>query len=258
MFDSHAHVMFPTLDADRSDIIERARAAGLSGWLEVGVDMDQSRRAVTLASEQQGVFATVGVHPDDIVGLSEEDWGEIEKLADHPTVVAVGEVGLDFYREGKIEEQLPVLQRFISLANQKNLPIVFHVRDGKEKDAHEELLKLLESYPVGECPRGVIHTYSGNVIQAERYLKLGLYLSFSGVATFKNAGELLEVVMKTPLDRILIETDSPFLAPEPYRGKRNEPAYVKLVAEKLANVKGVSFNEIENRTDQNAKNLFHI
>lgn len=258
MFDSHAHVMFPTLDADRPEIIARARAAGLSGWLEVGVDVEQSRKAAGLASNEAGVYATVGVHPDDIGGLTEEVWSELEDLITQPKVVAIGEVGLDFYREGKLKEQLPVLQRFISLAKQKNLPMVFHVRDGREKSAHDELLQLLESYSIDERPRGVIHTYSGNVAQAERYLNLGLHLSFSGVVTFKNAKELLGVVKIMPAERILIETDCPFLAPEPYRGKRNEPAYVRLVAAKLAEVRGVLLEEIEEQTDENAKILFGL
>lgn len=257
MFDSHAHVMFPTLTDDRGDVVARARAAGLWGWLEIGVDIGGSRRAVELAEAQDGVWATVGVHPDDIAGLDEEAWREIEGLASHPKVKAIGEVGLDFYRDGKLEEQVPVLQKFITLANEKKLPVVFHVRDGA-KSAHEELLTILEGYPSGERPRGVIHTFSGNLAQAKRYLNLGLYISFSGVITFKNAGELLEVAAMVPMNKMLIETDSPFLAPEPYRGKRNEPAYVKFVAEKLAEIRGTTLQEIEKQTDANARALFGI
>lgn len=258
MFDSHAHVMFPTLDSDRDEVIARARQLGLWGWLEIGVDVAGSQQAVALAEKQEGVYATVGVHPDDIAGLDEALWHTIEQLVSHPKVKAIGEVGLDFYREGKLEEQLPVLKKFIALAQEKKLPVVFHVRDGATKSAHEELLKLLESYSSGERPRGVIHTYSGSLAQAKRYLDLGLYISFSGVLTFKKAGELLEVAKLVPADKMLIETDSPFLAPEPYRGKRNEPAYVKLVAEKLAEVREVSLEEIEQQTDANAKTLFSI
>src|SRR3989344_4202423 len=258
MFDSHAHVMFPSLDEDREAVVRRTREAGVWGWMEVGVDAEQSRRAIALAEKEDGVYASVGVHPDDIAGLSESVWQEIVTLASHPKVKAIGEVGLDFYRNGKLEEQLPVLQKFIVLAQEKKLPMVFHVRDGVAKSAHDELLRLLERYPINERPRGVIHTYSGSLAQAKRYLALGLYLSFSGVITFKNSGELLAVAAMVPADKMLIETDSPFLAPEPYRGKRNEPAYVKLVAEKLAEVRGVALQEIETQTDANAKTLFAI
>ncbi|MBI3273954.1 MAG: TatD family hydrolase [Candidatus Colwellbacteria bacterium] len=258
MFDSHAHIMFPTLTDDRTAIISRARKAGLWGWLEIGVDIEGSRQAIALAEQEEGVYATVGVHPDDIAGLDENGWEEVAKLASHPKVKAIGEVGLDFYRDGKLEEQLPVLKRFIVLAREKNLPVVFHVRDGAQQSAHEELLKLLERYSSGERPHGVIHTYSGSLAQAKRYLDLGLYLSFSGVITFKNCGELLEVATMVPADKMLIETDSPFLAPEPHRGKQNEPAYVKLVAEKLGEIRGVSLEEIEKQTDANTRTLFLI
>jgi len=258
MFDSHAHVMFPSLDADREAVMSRAREAGLWGWMEVGVDGAQSRRAIALAEKEDGVYASVGVHPDDIAGLHETAWQEMMALASHSKVKAIGEVGLDFYRDGKLAEQLPVLKRFITLAQEKKLPVIFHVRDGLEINAHEELLKLLASYSAAERPRGVIHTYSGTLIQAKQYLDFGLHLSFSGVLTFKHAGELVEVAKMIPADKMLVETDSPFLAPVPYRGKQNEPAYVKLVAEKLAEIRGVSFSEIEKQTDTNAKVLFKI
>jgi TatD DNase family protein len=257
MFDSHAHVMFPTLEGQRPQIIQRAYEGGLSGWLEVGVDLEQSQRAVALVEQQAGVYAAVGVHPDDIGSLSEDMWRALEKLSSHPKVKAIGEVGLDFYRQGKREEQLPVLQRFIALAQTKKLPIVFHVRDGRN-NAHDELLQLLAGYPDADRPRGVIHTFSGTLEQAKRYVELGLYVSFSGVITFKNAAGLQEVAAWVPAEKMLIETDCPFLAPEPYRGQQNEPAYVKFVAQKLADIRGVAVEEIERQTDTNAKALFAL
>lgn len=258
MFDSHAHVMFENFNTDRDQIFAHAQEAGVSGWIEVGTNLEQSKKAVTLAQQHENVWASVGVHPSDIESSikNKESWTEIEKLLDQPRVVAVGEVGLDYYRGGTAEEQMPALQRFIDLALARNLPVIFHVRDGKDISAHADLITLLHSLP--KVPRGVIHTYSGTLKQAKQYLKLGMYLSFSGVITFKNAGELLEVVKQTPLDKILIETDCPFLAPEPYRGKRNEPAYVKYVAQKIADLRGISFDEVQRVTMDNTQTLFRL
>ncbi len=256
MFDSHAHVAFERFDADREQVIERARAAGLQGWIEIGTNLEESKKALALAGKVEGVYATVGVHPSDIDTIEKKTWEEIEKLLDRPKVVAIGEVGLDFYRGGIAQEQVPALKQFIALAQERSLPIVFHVRNGQDIDAHEELLHLLEHYTDDERPTGVIHTYSGTTVQAQRYVDLGMHVSFSGVVTFKNAGELPEVAKIVPEDRILIETDCPFLAPHPYRGQRNEPAYVALVAEKLAEIRAVSVEEIKAQTLQNTKRLF--
>lgn len=258
MFDSHAHVVASQFEADRADVVARAKAAGLVGWIEVGTNLQESRLAVELAQREEGIYATVGVHPHDVAELSASAWAELEELADKPNVAAIGEVGFDFYRGGRREMQQPVLEKFIMLARAKNLPMVFHVRDGKEDNAHDALLHLLESFSEHERPRGVIHTYSGTVAQAERYLALGMYLSFSGVVTFKKAGELLAVVKMVPADMFLVETDCPFLAPEPYRGQRNEPSYVRVVAQKVAAVRGVSVDEVEEQTDGNVKRLFSL
>ncbi len=263
MFDSHAHVLFDSFDSDREEVINRAREAGLSGWLEIATDVEGSNKAIAFAQQHEGVYATVGVHPSDIANFKESDWAEIEELLRHPKVVAVGEVGLDYYRGGTKEEQLPILQRFIALAITHQKPVVFHVRDGKEKSAHQDMIEFLHKYreelrPAEPWRSGVMHTFSGNQAQAEAYLELGMYLSFSGVVTFKNAGGTADVARTMPLDRLLIETDSPFLAPEPYRGKRNEPAYVKLVAEKIAQLRGISVEEVDEATSQNVKQLLYI
>lgn len=264
MIDSHAHVLFDRFDDDRDAVIARARAAGLTGWIEVGTDLASSRKAVAFAQQQQ-VWSSVGVHPSDISDINDSDWAELEGLLSQPLVVAVGEVGLDYYRGGTGEEQRPVLERFVRLADKHNLPVIFHVRDPVKKSAdfhgasaHNDMIKFLQSLPSAQRPRGVMHTFSGNQEQAQRYLELGMYLSFSGVVTFKNAGITAEVARTMPLDRLLIETDCPFLAPEPFRGQRNEPAYVKYVAEKIAALRGVSVAEIEKITDENAKILFHF
>ena len=258
MFDSHAHVLFDQFDDDRAVVIARARAAGLSGWLEVGTDLASSARAAVFA-KQQGVWSSAGVHPSDIGNMSASDWARIEELLHQPPVVAVGEVGLDFYRGGTAAEQLPVLQRFVALATHKNLPVIFHVRDAKTgPSAHETMIQFLQSLPLPKRPHGVMHTFSGNEAQAEAYLALGMYLSFSGVVTFKNAGPIATVATTMPLDRMLIETDCPFLAPEPHRGQRNEPAYVKFVAEKIAALRHASPEEIIEQTDSNFRTLFKV
>ena len=258
MFDSHAHVTFPQFDADRDDVIDRTKQAGVDGWIEIGTDLDNSRQALELAKKVEGVYASVGVHPNDIYKLNQKVWGELTKLANHPRVKAVGEVGLDFYRGGSVEEQQGVLERFIGLAQERSLPVIFHVRSGHEVDAHDTLLYLLSHHEPSRRPSGVIHTFSGTAEQARKYLEFGLYISFSGVLTFQNAGQLVDVANWVPLDRVLIETDCPFLAPAPFRGKRNEPIMIQHVAEKLAEIKGISVNEVDEQTTQNARELFHL
>jgi len=257
MFDSHAHVGFSLFDEDRSEVIARARQAGLWGWLEVGTDLDSSVAACRLAKEQ-GVWASAGVHPSDIEGLSEKDWAQLAELLDLGVAVAVGEVGFDFYRGGEESVQRPVVEKFIELAQDKELPMVWHVRDGDGVSAHEALLKVLGELSDEDRPGGVIHTFSGSFEQAQRYLDLGLYLSFSGVVTFAKAGEAVDVAKTVSLDRMLIETDCPFLAPVPFRGKRNEPSYVRYVAEKIAALRGISVDEVEKATDENARRFFRV
>ena len=258
MIDSHVHVTFSHFDSDRDEIIGRAKEAGVQGWIEVGTNIGQSQKAIEFAKKHENVWATVGVHPTDAESLSDDLWKQLESLLQEDKVVAVGEVGIDLYRGGSLKKQLVSLKKFIALAVDNNLPVVFHVRSSEEVDAHDEVLKLLASYSESERPRGVMHSYSGTWEQAEKYLELGMYISFTGVVTFKNAGVTAEAARKMPLDRILIETDCPFLAPEPYRGKRNEPAYVGLVAEKIAELKRVLVEEVQGVTAKNAEQIFGV
>lgn len=252
MYDSHAHLAFSAFDNDRADVVAQLQPAGVAGWVEVGTDLEQSRKVVALAEQHDNCWATVGVHPDDVTELNEAAWQELEKLAQHKKVVAIGEVGFDFFREGRREIQEPILRRFVELAQRVKKPVVFHVRS-----AHEAMLKFLRG--CSECPKGVIHTFSGNAEQAKAYLELGIYLSFSGVLTFPKKAEVIQAVARTmPLDRILIETDCPFLTPQAHRGQRNEPSYVRFVAEKLAELRGVSLTEIDRVTEENTKRLFDI
>lgn len=258
MFDSHAHVSFYQFDADRADVIARAREAGVTGWMEVGTDIDQSRKAVMLAEQEEGVYASVGVHPSDINSITPQTWVEVRELMQHPKVKAIGEVGLDFYRGGNPEEQKQAVGYFIQVAKERELPLIFHVRSGPEINAHEELLYMLSTLDASDRPPGVIHTFSGTSEQAKKYLEYGMYLSFSGVITFANAEPVVEAASWAPLDRMLIETDCPFLAPAPYRGKRNEPSYVQLVAQKIADIKNVPVEKVIEKTQENAKTLFRL
>ncbi len=281
MIDSHAHVRAEQFDADRAELIARSGRDGVS-WIEVGTNLADSKQALDFP------HASVGVHPNEITGLSDADWEELASLAEHDHCCAIGEVGLDFSRGGNLEEQESVLNKFIVLAQQKNLPMIFHVRnastgktlgvlpstalslDGErdgvrgitpsveEVDAHEQLIRILKSYSDTDRPSGVIHTFSGSRMQAQEYIALGMMISFSGVITFKNAGELPEVAKVIPLDHILVETDCPYLTPEPFRGKRNEPIYVKYVIQKIAELRGVSFAEVEKATEENTKRFFGI
>ncbi|MDP3997905.1 MAG: TatD family hydrolase [Candidatus Andersenbacteria bacterium] len=257
MIDSHAHVAFEAFDNDRDEAVARMAAVGVKGWIEIGADMVSSRQAVAMARKYSNAWATVGVHPDDINKLTENDWREMEQLITGNKVVAIGEVGLDYYRGGKREEQEPVLLRFIRLAVTRDLPVVWHIRSG-DRDANEDLLEILGRLSVDERPRGVMHSFSGSLEQAQRYLELGLYVSFSGVVTFKNSGALPEVAKLVPLDRMLVETDAPFLAPVPHRGERNEPAYVRLTAEKIAQLRGVDLEVVDSATEQNTRKLFGL
>lgn len=247
MIDSHAHILAEQFDQDRSEVIRRTKDAGVL-WIEVGTTLEDSRKAI------EYLHASVGVHPNDLDHLSEEGWEELARLADHPHVCAIGEVGLDFSREGKLGEQEAALRRFILLAKEKNLPGIFHVRSGNGIDAHQELIRILKEAPIS----GVIHTFSGTRAQAEEYISLGMTISFSGVVTFKNAGELPGIARAIPLDRILVETDCPYLTPDPYRGQRNEMIYVRYVIQKIADIRGVSFEEIERATEENTKRLFGL
>ena len=256
MIDSHAHIGSEDFFGEEEAVLERARVAGVTGWIEIGTTVADSVFAVDLAGRLDSVYATIGVHPNELHGIEEDGFAKLEELSVHPLVKAVGEVGLDFSRDGELSVQLSFLKRFVDLALNADLPMVFHVRSGHTINAHQELLSFLESLPV--VPRGVIHTYSGDAIEAKRYLELGLYLSVSGVVTFKNAGPLLEVVKETSLDRLLIETDSPYLTPVPYRGQRNEPSYVRHVAEKIAEIKGVSLEEVDEVTTRNTKEFFRL
>ncbi len=255
LIDSHAHIQGKEYADEAAAVIERARAAGVEKIIAVGGagDISSNAQAIALAESFNHVYATVGMHPHDAKTVGAEEMQTLKNLAGMTKVVAVGETGLDFYYDHSPHDiQRSVFSQFICMALETGLPIVVH-----ERDAAREASELLRRDGAGKL-RGVIHCFTGSYDAARAYLDLGFYLSFTGIITFKNADSLRDVVRKIPLDRVLVETDSPYLTPVPYRGKRNEPAYVQLVAETVASLRGMSIEDIARITTENAQNLFNI
>jgi TatD DNase family protein len=250
-FDSHAHLNDEAYAADRGQVLaESARC--LSGLLIPGTDLESSRQAVELAQMYDNFYAAVGFHPHEARLMREGDECILAESAKDKKVVAIGEIGLDYYYDHSPREtQKRVFVKQIDLAKQLGLPIVVH-----DRDAHGDVLSIMQKE--GRGARGVFHCYSGSWEMAELLLRMGFYLSFGGSLTFKNAAKTVNVAQKAPIGRILIETDAPYLTPVPLRGKRNEPSLVRLVCEKLAEIKGLSFAETAALTAENARTLFRL
>ena len=255
LVDSHAHIQGEEFSGDIDDVIQRAKQAGVEKIIVVGGagDLASNRRAVELAHSHGGLFATVGMHPHDAKAVSEEELAQLRELAKDSKVVAIGETGLDFYyNHSPREMQIEIFRRFIRMARATGLPLIVH-----DRDAHQEIAELLRAEGEGKL-RGVIHCFTGDDDAAKVFLDLGFYISFSGIITFKNAAPLRDAAKKIPLDRLLVETDSPYLAPVPHRGKRNEPAFVRLVAETIATVRGLALNDVAEITTRNVHDLLGI
>jgi len=253
VFDSHAHLDDERFDKDRDSIITRAKESGIQYILNPGADLNTSIRAVNLAQKHSMIYAAVGVHPHDVKDMDEDTIEVLKALSNKEKVVAIGEIGLDFsYDHSPRDEQRKWFRRQIELAKEVNLPIIIH-----DRDAHEETFNILKEYDVGSLGC-VMHCYASSVEMAREYIKMGVYISLAGPVTFNNARKTYDVAREIPLEWLLVETDSPYLTPTPHRGKRNEPAYVKLVAEKIAEAKGISFEEVAHQTTLNAKKLFRI
>jgi TatD DNase family protein len=255
LIDSHAHIQGPEFSGDAGEVIDRASKAGVEKIIVVGGagDLSSNDAAIALAESYAGLYATVGMHPHDAKEVNEETFERLAALAQRPQVVAIGESGLDYYyNHSPRQVQSEIFCRFIHIAQESRLPLVVHVRD-----AYREATEIIKREGQGKL-RGVIHCFTGDYSAARSLLDLGLYLSFTGILTFKNADPLREVARRLPLDRILLETDSPYLAPVPHRGKRNEPAFVRFVAETLAQVKGLPFEEVAQATSHNTRELFAI
>ena len=236
-------------------MIDRARAAGVSRFIVIGATgaFVHNEKAVALAQEQADVFAVIGVHPHDAKTITPETYARLRELAQQPKVVGLGETGLDFYYDNSPrKDQRTHFRAFIRLAQDLGLPLSMHVRD-----AYVEAAQILREEG-GDHVAGVMHCFTGNAEEAQALLALGLYLSFSGIVTFKSAQALRDVVRDVPLDRLLVETDCPFLTPVPYRGKRNEPAYVVEVAQMVAEVKEMSLPAVAEATRKNTQMLFRL
>ncbi|NLV90884.1 MAG: TatD family hydrolase [Firmicutes bacterium] len=252
MVDTHVHLDDRRFDADRDQVLQRAWQAGVAFVVNVGADAASSQAAVRLAQQEARVYAAVGVHPHDASSYSPQVEALLRRLAGEQKVVAIGEIGLDYYYDNSPRDrQREVFVEQIELALELDLPIVIHSRD-----AQQDTLEILRRY-AGRA-RGLMHCFSGSYETAKVCLDLGYYLAFGGSITFKNARRLAEIVKQVPLERMLLETDCPYLTPVPHRGKRNEPCYVTFVAEKVAELKGIDVAEVASVTTQNAKDVFGI
>lgn len=252
LIDTHAHLDFDRFDEDREEVIEAAYQEDIQRIINVGADMESSVNSVELAKEYDFIYAAVGVHPHEAKDFSSEDYLKLKELASSPKVLAIGEIGLDYYYDNSPrQKQQEVFKRQLDLAKELDLPVIIHSRDAKE-----DTLKILKEEAQGL--KGVLHCYAYDLTTAQEVINLGFYLAFGGVITFNNAKDLREVVKEVALERILIETDAPYLTPAPHRGKRNEPKYVQEVAKKVAEIKGVSLEEVAEITTKNAKELFNI
>jgi TatD DNase family protein len=254
LFDTHAHLHFPELLADLDAVLDRARAAGVAAMVTVGTDRETNPAAVALAERLPGVFASVGIHPHDAGEATDADYAAMEALArDSPKVVALGEMGLDFFRNlSPPDVQVVALRRQLRLARRLGKPVVLHVRD-----AHEEALAILAEERVGDVG-GVMHCFSADVAVARRCLDLGLFISLAGPVTYKNARALPDVARFVPDDRLVVETDCPYLPPEPHRGRRNEPAHVILTATRVAELRGADPDALAAVMTANAARLFRV
>jgi len=257
LIDSHAHLDDDRYDQDREATLARAQEAGIEALVTIGCDLATSRAAVELANRYANIYATVGVHPHEVKHIGDDWYDALRRLAQHPKVVAYGETGLDYhYNYSPPKLQRERFREQVCLARELKLPIVVHTRE-----AQEDTVAILKDEKAGDVG-GVFHCFSGDQWLANEALDLGFYLSFSGVLTFQNAATLRDIAKTVPRDRLLVETDCPYLTPVPHRGKRNEPAYVKLVAEKLAEVRSgmgaATLEEIGRVTSDNARRLFKI
>lgn len=252
-FDTHAHLNAEQYNEDLQEVIDRALSEGISNIVVVGFDRPTIEKAMELTEKYGFIYASVGWHPVDAIDMTEKDLLWIEELSSHPKVVALGEMGLDYYWDKSPKDiQKEVFRKQIRLAKKVKLPIVIHNRD-----ATADIVEILKEEGAGEVG-GIMHCFSGSPEIAQECVDMNFYISLGGPVTFKNAKKPKEVADVIPLDKLLIETDCPYLTPHPHRGKRNEPSYVKLVAEQIAEIKGLSTEEVAQATTENAKKLFGI
>ncbi len=253
LFDSHSHINMDVFAADLDQVLERSFAAGMTGIVAIGTDVADSIRAVEIAEKWPRVYATVGIHPHEVKEATESGYQVLKALADSDKVVAYGEIGLDFYRNHSPREvQVEEFARQLNIAAELQLPVVIH-----DRDAHQEVFDIIKAEG-GYRHGGIIHCFSGDYKLAAAYVDLGFVISIPGTITFRKNQVQAEVVRRLSLDDLLIETDCPYLTPVPYRGKRNEPLYVRYVAEAIGSLKGESAAVVAEKTRDNARRVFGI
>ncbi len=253
IIDTHAHLDFDQFDEDRDAVIQRAIQSDIGAIITIGTSLKTSDQAVKLSENYAPVFAAVGIHPSDCGEANSSDYDAIEKLSHHEKVIAIGEIGLDYYRMYHPKEiQMQAFKQQIQLARKLKLPVIVHNRD-----SHEDLIKTLLDEKADDVG-GVLHSFSGTFDFLERVLKTNFFISFTGNVTFKNAEDSRALLAETPIERLLLETDCPFITPAPHRGKRNEPAFVIYTAEKIAEIKKIPLKTLQDITSDNARQLFNL
>ncbi len=257
LVDTHAHLVLDRFDDDREEVIGRAAEAGVTTVVIPAIDVPSIHAALELSSRHAGLFVMAALHPSETKNATESDWQEVDMLSREPAVVAIGETGLDYYWDRSFDDrQQEFLRRHIALAEDRDLPLVFH-----DREASDDLVRIVsEARAESRRPeriRGIFHCFGGPPDLAIRVLGLGFHVGIGGTLTFRNSG-VADGIRNVPLDRIVLETDAPFLAPAPHRGKRNEPAFVRLVAEKLAAERGTSLEHVAAATTANARHVFGL
>jgi len=252
LYDTHAHLNNKIFDSDRDEVMKKIKASGVGLVNNIGADIKTSYESIALAEKYDFIYATCGVHPSETEGLTEHDVETLYEMSKHEKVRAIGEIGLDYHYEDGLdpETQKYWFKRQLELSKEVNLPVVIHDRESKG-----EAIKILKDFGVSN---GVMHCFSGSAETAKELLKMGFYISFTGVVTFKNARKAIEALKAVPIDRLFIETDCPYMSPEPVRGTRNDSSNLIHIAKKFAEVKGVSLEEIISATTKNAKEFFNI
>ena len=251
LFDTHAHLNDPAFDPDREELMAGLAGKGIGLVMNAGCSLESSRDIIQMAEKYPWLYASVGSHPDSADEVNEEVIEEYRKLCSHEKVKAIGEIGLDYYYEDIPREiQKQAFRMQMALANELDMPVIIH-----EREAHDDGMRIVKEFPK---VKGVFHCYSGSAEMARQLVNMGWYIGFTGVLTFKNARKAVETAASIPLERIVLETDCPFMAPEPYRGKRNDPGYLPKMAEKLAEIRDISVDEAIAVTTENAKRLYRI
>ena len=251
LFDTHAHLNDPAFDPDREELMAGLAAKGIGYVMNAGCSLESSKDIIQMAEKYPWLYGSVGSHPDSADEVNEEVIEAYRQMAKHEKVKAIGEIGLDYYYEDIPREiQKNAFRMQMALANELDMPVIIH-----EREAHDDGMRIVKEFPK---VKGVFHCYSGSAEIARQLVNMGWYIGFTGVLTFKNARKAVETAASIPLDRIVLETDCPFMAPEPFRGKRNDPGYLPKMAEKLAEIRGISLEEVEKITTENAKRLYRI